>query len=327
MTRHLIQRDRRIRSSGRSAVVLALILLAALVLHGCGGENEEQRDVVERVTSPDHVVGLGRIEPYARMVDLTSDLAGRVDEVLLGVGDRARAGDVILTLVRDVEAAALRQAEAGVEAQRAGVEAAEAALEGARSRLTRATSEYERARELYEVGTESESFYEAALAEFESLTQEVRRLEASLRTAEAALQQAVADSSRAGAAYERRALEAPADGRLLSLDVAPGEVMSPEAAYGVFAIASPTVARCEIDELYADLVEIGQSGYVRYQGSRDTLSTGSVLEAGPYLRDKSLFSDDVGDLEDRRVREVVLSLADTSGVLLGARVECVISVE
>jgi multidrug efflux pump subunit AcrA (membrane-fusion protein) len=303
------------------------VLIALAVLAGCGGEEQQEETVVQRVLDPDHVVALGRIEPRARMVDLTSEIAGRVEAVRLGAGDRAAVGDTILALVRGTEKAALAQAAAGVAARTADVEGSEASLAAARSRLERAESEYRRMEELFDAGTEPESSYEAALTEFETVTQDVRRLEAAHRTALAALEQARADSARARAALERRLLTAPADGRLLSLDVAPGDVMSPEMVYGAFAIESPTVARCEVDELYAHLVTVGRPAVVRFQGSGDTLTTGSVLDIGPYLRRKSLFSEDVGELEDRRVREVVVSLSDTTRVLLGARVECVIELE
>ena len=42
------------------------------------------------------------------------------------------------------------------------------------------------------------------------------------------------------------------------------------------------------------------------------------------MRRKSIFSDEVGDLQDRRVREVRITLDPGTDILFGSRVECVI---
>jgi hypothetical protein len=108
------------------------------------------------------------------------------------------------------------------------------------------------------------------------------------------------------------------------LDITLGSLVTPQKSIGVFAPESPLSAWCEIDELFADEVEIGQKAYVRYQGTTDPLVFGIVSFAGPYLRRKSIFSDEVGDLQDRRVREVRITLDPETSLLFGSRVECVI---
>jgi len=55
--------------------------------------------------------------------------------------------------------------------------------------------------------------------------------------------------------------------------------------------------------------------------------TGKVILAAPYLRKKSLFSDKVDNLEDRRVREVRVQLDSTETLLIGSRVECIIELK
>jgi hypothetical protein len=128
----------------------------------------------------------------------------------------------------------------------------------------------------------------------------------------------------ARAEYERKFIKAPTDGQLLSLDITLGSLVTPQKSIGTFAPESPLSAWCEIDELYADKVKIGQKAYVRYQGTKDPLVFGIVSFAGPYLRRKSIFYEEVGDLQDRRVREVRITLESEASLLFGSRVECVI---
>jgi hypothetical protein len=59
----------------------------------------------------------------------------------------------------------------------------------------------------------------------------------------------------------------------------------------------------------------------------DTITTGTVSFAAPYLREKSLFSDRVSDQVDRRVREVHIGLKPSDGLTIGSRVEAVIVID
>jgi multidrug resistance efflux pump len=126
---------------------------------------------------------------------------------------------------------------------------------------------------------------------------------------------------------EEKTIRAPLAGTLLSLDTKQGAFLEPGKPIGDFAPAGPLIALTEIDELFAGKVQAGQKAFIRPQGKKDTLSTGVVVMTSPYLRKKSLFSDQPGDLEDRRVREVRVRLDRPEAVLIGARVECVIVVE
>ena len=46
-----------------------------------------------------------------------------------------------------------------------------------------------------------------------------------------------------------------------------------------------------------------------------------------FLKKKSLFTDQTGEKEDRRVRTIKISLDKSEGLLLNARVECVIDLK
>ena len=48
---------------------------------------------------------------------------------------------------------------------------------------------------------------------------------------------------------------------------------------------------------------------------------------GPYLKKKSLFSEQAGDAEDRRVREVRITLKNAEKILFNTRVECVMAIK
>ncbi len=69
---------------------------------------------------------------------------------------------------------------------------------------------------------------------------------------------------------------------------------------------------------------MGQLAIIRQPGSDRELARGVVFYAAPSLKKKSLFSDDAGNLEDRRVREVRIRVTSGQPLLYNSRVECVI---
>ena len=87
------------------------------------------------------------------------------------------------------------------------------------------------------------------------------------------------------------------------------------------------IAIGEIDELYSDQVVVGQNAWIRHVGTTDTISTGKVIFTSSFLKKKSLFTDQTGEKEDRRVRTIKISLDKSEGLLLNARVECVIDLK
>jgi len=59
----------------------------------------------------------------------------------------------------------------------------------------------------------------------------------------------------------------------------------------------------------------------------DILAEGEVIYLSPYLKKKSLFSDNSANMEDRRVREVRIRLNGNSNLLINSRVEAVIDLD
>jgi len=307
---------------GRTLAALA----AAGCLAACGAKTGEAPAPAAPKAdfAPSQVIGLGRIEPEARFLDLQSEVAGTAVPIPVQAGDAVAAGQVLVELSNAIEKARLELKAAAVRTGRSQIEAAKAAAAAVRFRVENARLSFDRARTLFEQNAQAKAPYDAAKADFEAQREDVRRLEAGIVAAEDGLKQSEADLRLSQAEYDRRFLRAPVDGQVLSLDIAPGALVTPEKPVGTFAPKGALVARCEIDELFAARVAVGQAAEIRSPGMTDVLARGTVSFAGPQLRRKSLFSDAVGSLEDRRVREVWVRLDPGAALLYGARVEAVI---
>jgi multidrug efflux pump subunit AcrA (membrane-fusion protein) len=124
---------------------------------------------------------------------------------------------------------------------------------------------------------------------------------------------------------DKKRVYAPEDGMMLNWDVKLGQAIAAGTKLGDFAPAGNLMAITEIDELYALKVKTGQKVSINLQGTNDKLSSGTVIYCAPYLSKKSIFSDRADNLEDRRVREVHVRVDNPNAVLIGSRVECIIS--
>jgi multidrug efflux pump subunit AcrA (membrane-fusion protein) len=307
---------------------LGLIVLAVWLLTACSSKQAPPPDKTPAMEiSPAQIIGLGRIEPELKILDLQSETAGTVTKINVRPGDNVVRDQILLELSSSLEKAKLDLKAAQVRSQRSQIDAANAAVSSIRIKTGNAKLSFERAKSLYDQGAVTQAAFEAAKTEYESLLEEIKRLDAGVVAAEDLLKQTQADLRLSQAEFERRSLRALTDGQILSLEITVGSLVAPEKAFGTFAPRSPLIARCEIDEMFAGAVSLGQSAYLRTPGLTVPRARGTVTFAGPALRKKSLFSDEVGSLEDRRVREVWITLVPESRILFGTRVECVIAVK
>jgi multidrug efflux pump subunit AcrA (membrane-fusion protein) len=308
---------------------LTLTLALAFILTACGKSDPESAKAgaaVKPVAPADvaNVMGIALIEPGKRIAQLGQNQSGTVKEIFAAPGAQLKAGQDILTLDNSLEAAQVSQASARIGTQTDAIAAAEANTEVIRTRLEKAKTDLARNEKLKSGGAITQQAYDDSRAQVDQLAQELKASTAAAKQQRARANELRSDLNYYQTVLNQSTLKAPADGTLLSLDIHVGEYLDGRTSIGEFAPAGPLIALTEIDELYASQVQVGQKAYIRTQGKVDTLSTGTVVLASPYLRKKSLFSDNPANLEDRRVREVHVQLDKPEAVLIGARVECII---
>jgi HlyD family secretion protein len=314
------------------AMVFPALAFALFTLMGCGGNKQGKSaspspggpTATATLVHPARVIGVGRIEPEGKILDLAGETQGLLARINVQPGGRVAKGDPIIEMTRAIEEARVGQVEAKLRTHMSDLDSVRAALAAAKIRAGNASLAFDRAAILVAESAQAQVLLDNAKADFESLTEDVRRLEATVRSAEHLLDQDRADLKLARAELDRRFVRAPETGQVLSLDVTTGSLVTPGVSLGKFAADAPLSAWCEVDELFAGEVKEGQAAVIRRQGTTEELGRGTVDFAGPYLRKKSLFSDEVGELDDRRVREVRIRLEPGSPLLYGARVECVI---
>src|SRR5690606_28218788 len=102
-----------------------------------------------------------------------------------------------------------------------------------------------------------------------------------------------------------------------------GQAVQPNQVFGQFAALGDKIIECEVDELYADKIKRGNSVLIYPVGSNKSIASGTVIEIGTALRNKSILYENTGEGTDRRVRKLIISISKTDKELfLNDKVEC-----
>lgn len=302
--------------------------ISILLLAGCGKKDEKpQADTLKVSSKPvisNEIYGIAVIEPAKRITNLSAETGGIIREIKVDIGQKIMKGQILLVMDNSLEAAQLNQANSKISTQQNAIAASKENINTLRVQLEKAQADFARDKALFDGKALTKKELDDRQYAIDNLLQQIKAQEASVRQQESRIKELNADIAYYQTLEGKKVLRAAQSGTLLSLDAKVGQYLNTNASIGDFAPEGPTIALTEIDELFANKIQIGQKAEIRQQGSKETLTTGTVILASPYLRKKSLFADNSNNLEDRRVREVRVQLDDPSKVLLGARVECVI---
>mgnify|MGYP001572162837 FL=1 len=255
------------------------------------------------------------------------------------IGDQVEAGEILAILdnlshlqsaVASAQAA-LRVQEANLAQTRASNTAsraeAQASLERAQASANVAQSELDRITTLFERGVLTRASFDQTVASATKTARDVERAQATLsryatgsETLQADIAVAVAnmDASRATLASKRQDLDrayvrAPIRGKVLNINVRPGERPGTEGIIDLGDISQMTV-EAEVYQTMIGRVTIGDSAII----SADALArdlTGTVSAIGLEIGRQSITSDDPAANTDARVVDVIVTLDATSSPL------------
>ena len=202
----------------RMWIFLALVVIAA----AAGGFAYWQDHFNSRL--PEGIAyGNGRIE--AVQVDISTKIAGRVQDILVQEGDLVKPGQKVATIDTDQLKAQHLRAEADIASAESQVAAAEASIAQAKAQLILTEQELDRASRLVEQGHTSKETYDNRLS-----ARDVAKATLAATKAELVSRQRSVDAARATAQeiktqIDDSVLVSPIIGRVLYRLAEPGEVL------------------------------------------------------------------------------------------------------
>ena len=305
---------------------ISLIVLSVL-LFSCGGKSTEPKKKPTNYTLDkiEKLVGVARIEPENKICPIGAEIPGRVVSIEVEEGQFVKKGQLIMLLDESTELAQVQQSSSKLVTRTQRVKSLEAKIAAIQIKLKAADVNSKRDRTLAnaKAGTEKDAI--DSETNYQNLAADLLIAQADLEEAQAGVKEVGAETNYLNQLKDKKRIYAPEDGMMLNWDVKLGQAIAAGTKLGDFAPAGNLMAITEIDELYALKVKTGQKVSINLQGTNDKLSSGTVIYCAPYLSKKSIFSDRADNLEDRRVREVHVRVNNPNAVLIGSRVECIIS--
>ncbi len=293
--------------------------------------NKEKKEKLEKenakkALATTQIVGIGKIVPENDIIQLSSPVNGIVAKIYKKENDTVSVGMVILELEHHLEDAKLIQLNSEVATQAAQINVDAASVGEFEAKYNNAKVELQRLQHLLEKGAETQQAVDDMRTNVKTFQANFQRLKAIVVVSKDRLQETNAALQLAQTELNQKIITSPISGRILELSVLIGGSVAIQQAFGQISPEGKTIAICEIDEAYAEKIVVGQKGWIREVSAADTLSTGTVYFAASFLKKKSLFTDQSGEKEDRRVRTIKILLDKPAKLLLNARVECVIDI-
>ena len=247
-----------------TSLVLILILCATV---GCGSkaENGSENDLSKREvpvtvsraamrTTTLRMTTTGDIRAFAE-ASVISEVAGTIEELRVERGQRIAAGDAIAVVEHAEASAAVRQAEAALQAAKAQVVQAEAKLKNLKL-------EFDRITELFNAGTVSRQI----LDEMES-RRDVASASKTMALAQVAQAEAGLEQARVNLA--NHFIHAPISGMITERYVDEGDKNNPNEPIIIIAQLDPVKVMCDFPERDLPLLRVGQSAYLEVDAYPD----------------------------------------------------------
>jgi RND family efflux transporter MFP subunit len=207
----------------------------------------------------------GTLAPRSR-VGVKPKLPGRLERILVDIGDRVSEGQIVATIDRGEVDAQVDAAMAATAVARAGIESAEATL-------ANAISEHERARSLFDAGALPRQRLEAA--------ETARRAQAAQRDlARANLAQAEAAVRRAREVQRDTTLYAPVSGFIVERNYDPGAIPGDRPVVVVADIRQLKLD-AGVSEMEAGRLRLGMPALVSVQARPGETFTGQIAAMVP----------------------------------------------
>ncbi|MBN1273773.1 MAG: efflux RND transporter periplasmic adaptor subunit [Candidatus Aminicenantes bacterium] len=233
-------------------VVIAGIVLGFTLFRQKNGKQEKyKKEAVDKGNIEAVVITSGTLNPVT-IVDVGSQVSGRISSIYVDFNSEVKAGQLIAELDPSQFLTKVKQNEANYESAKASVEKSKVTLDNSKKKLDRALELFEKDLISYEEKETAETAYYSAVAD--------------LQSSEARLQQADSQLESSKVDLEYTIIKSPIDGVVINRNINVGQTVAASfQAPVLFQIAndlSKMQVECSIDE--ADIGRIKQDQKVRF---------------------------------------------------------------
>ena len=307
---------------------ILLLITISVGLASCGNRTSEEKNIatdsLNQHIEIEKVTGIGKVEPLNGLLDLASDEGGVIESINKMEGDSLEKGDVILSFDTKEETIQLQNLNIQIATQKQRVEQDRANERQYEIALREKSTNLKVSEELAQSGAETRQQVEILRKEQDVLKANLEAAQKSTATNRLIIQELENEIDQLESSRSSKLITAPSNGVLLSLNAEIGKAVEAYASIGQFAADEPLIIHGEVDELFSDKIKVGQTVSIHLIGSNEKIASGKIISLSPILQNKSLFYDEPGERNDRRIRRFKASLDQEASLLINKKVACVI---
>lgn len=304
--------------------IVPILCILMMAMSCQSDEANVEQTPVKPTQNPTLILALGKVEPEASLIQLAAPQGGVVEEVFVEEGDTVRQGQPLVRLRTTVEQSQLYELDQRKKTQRIRQNELRAQEKEILIQLNDQQQQVNRLNRLVESGAETAQAAQDARLKLDRLQAQIQIIHAQLATESSKEKEWDTQRQVKQAELKEKTFLAPTQGVILDLNVRKGESAVALQTFAEFAPAGKWIVRAEVDELFSSKIKTGQSVKILAAGTDTELTEGQILRVIPYLKRKSLFSENVSDQEDRRVLEIQISLKSTQQLFINSKVDCLI---
>ncbi len=232
---------------GAVIIISAIVLWATVLKNGKNGDLSYKKEIVDRGDIEAVVDTTGTLNPVT-LVDVGSQVSGRISALYADFNTKVKAGQIIATLDPELFLTKVNQNKANYDSSTASVEKSKVELANSEKQYRRALSLFEKDLLSYEEKEASETKYFSAKADLQSAEAKLKQAESLLNSSEVDLEYTI--------------IKSPIDGVVISRNINEGQTVAASfQAPILFQIANDLTkmqVECSVDEADIGRVKEGQ---------------------------------------------------------------------
>lgn len=304
-----------------------MCIVTVLLFPSCKEDAKQESTITNNAPKEiTRVLGIAKIEPENGLLYIYSNSNGTTTSMPYKENAVVKQGVVLIGLDSRSELSQIDVEKSKITAHNAAVAFAGENLKTINADLQKAKEDAALNEKLFVAKAITEQVLNDGKAREQKLITEYNKQLADIQQSKSKRSEIDANINYRNVLLAEKVITAPQNGKILQWDIHPGDYIAAGQKLGQFAPEGALVAVTEVDELFADKVQLGMKAEIISQLDGQKLGEGEVIFLADFLKKKSLFSDE-SVVEDRRVRTVKIRLSPASKAIINARVDCIIKLK
>ncbi len=304
-------------------LVYSLTLISSLSCSNEKKNQEENTNVNAIIHSVDTIVAIGKVQSEYGKYTIASNTSGIVSNIFISEGDQVEKGQVLLLLSNPYQSVDKEIAYSKLKTRQDEVEITKKDLDQEKVQLDFLKNKLATSKILFDKNAETKENLILDQTNYTKQKERVRSLESQLFSKESLVKEQLLEINKTTITAKQFEIHAPNAGLISDLNVNLGQFVNETQSLGDITDINQLIIEAEVDELFADLVKIGQKVVLTSINTKQQIGEGEIIYTSPILANKSILYENANEAEDRRVRQIKIKPLHTSMTLLiNAKIEC-----